>query len=108
MSEATQADFLTKAFTRLQSYPYVKAAFWYNFRNTYWLFDDPAQYEANSGVVRTSFAAKPAYTALQEVTAAQAPRTAITPTTTPTTASTSTRPTAPISTTTTTKRTPGR
>ncbi|MEA2375511.1 MAG: polysaccharide biosynthesis protein PslG, partial [Thermoleophilaceae bacterium] len=37
VSEATQADFLTKAFTKAASYPYVQTAFWYNFRNNYWL-----------------------------------------------------------------------
>jgi hypothetical protein len=65
VSEATQAAYLTKAFTKLQSYPYVKAAFWYSFRNTYWLYDAPANFAANTGLLRTGFAPKPAYDAMK-------------------------------------------
>jgi hypothetical protein len=69
VSEATQADFLTKAFTKAASYPYVQTAFWYNFRNNYWL-NAPADYEANLGLLRVDFSAKPAYTAMQSWTGA--------------------------------------
>lgn len=65
VSEALQASYLTNAFTKLQDYPYVTAAFWYNFRNTYWLNDAPNMYEANAGLVRTDFSPKPSYAALQ-------------------------------------------
>jgi hypothetical protein len=65
VSEAVQADYFTKAMTKLQSYPYVKAALWYNFRNTYWLRDDPASWEANAGMIRTDFTPKPVYGALK-------------------------------------------
>jgi hypothetical protein len=68
VSEATQADYLTKAFTRLQNYPYVQVAFWYNFRNTWWLADTPGDYEANHGLLRTDFSPKPALAALRTYT----------------------------------------
>jgi polysaccharide biosynthesis protein PslG len=68
VSEAAQADFLTKAFAKLQSYPYVAAAFWYNFRNNWWSEDAPADYEANLGLLRTDFTPKPAYDAMRSVT----------------------------------------
>lgn len=73
VSEATQGDYLKKAFTKLQSYPYVRAAFWYNFRNTSWLADNAADYEANLGLLRTDFSTKPAYAALQSYTASSTP-----------------------------------
>lgn len=41
VTEAAQADHLTKAFTELTTYPYVDAAFWHNFRNIWWSPDDP-------------------------------------------------------------------
>jgi len=65
VSEATQAQFLTKALDKIRtSYPYVKTAFWYNYRNNYWLNNAPADLEANLGLLRVDFSAKPAYAAL--------------------------------------------
>ena len=66
VSEAVQADYLTKGFERLERYPYVKAAFWYTFRNVYWLGDDAANWEASTGLVRTDFSPKPALRALRD------------------------------------------
>jgi hypothetical protein len=63
VSEAQQADFLTKAFDKLETYPYVTKAFWYTFRNSYWLRDDPASWLANTGLLRSDFTAKPALAA---------------------------------------------
>jgi hypothetical protein len=80
VSEAAQADFLTKAFTKLQSYPYVAAAFWYNFRNNWWSQDAPTDYEANLGLLRTGFSPKPAYDALRSWTGASATTTTTTTT----------------------------
>lgn len=61
VSEAVQADFLNKAMTRVRSnYSYVATAFWYNFRNTGYLYDNPLDIEANWGLMRTDFAPKPA------------------------------------------------
>jgi len=66
VSEATQAQFLTKALDKIRSsYPYVQTAFWYNFRNNFWLDNAPGDYEANLGLLRVDFSAKPAYAALQ-------------------------------------------
>jgi len=100
VSEATQADYFIKAMTKLQSYPYVKAALWYDFRNTYWMGDDPTQFEANAGMVRTTFAAKPVYDALKAWTGAATTTTTAVATTVPP-ASTTTTTVAPATTTTT-------
>jgi len=70
VSEEKQAAYLTKAFTKLKSYPYVQAAFWYNFRNTASFNDHPSSFEGNNGLIRTTFAAKPAYTAMKSWTSA--------------------------------------
>ena len=63
VSEATQADFLTKAFTKLREYPYVKTAFWYSVRNLFWAHDDPSDVENGYGLVRTDFSQKPSFSA---------------------------------------------
>lgn len=68
VSEATQADYLTKAFTRLDDYPYVQAAFWYSYRDTW---NAPGDYDANLGLLRTNFSTKPAYNALRSYTASR-------------------------------------
>jgi hypothetical protein len=89
VSEATQAEFLTKALDRIRAaYPFVKAAFWYNLRNNYWLHDDPADYEANLGLLRTDFTSKPAFAALRTWTggAVLTTTTTVRPTTTTTAA----------------------
>ncbi len=79
VSEATQADFLTKAYGQLSSWPYVQQAFWYSMRNVFWSKDDPADFEANFGVVRTDFTRKPAFAALKAVGAASSPSPTPTP-----------------------------
>jgi hypothetical protein len=65
VTEVQQAEFLTKALVALEDRPYVEVAFIYNFRNTFWLHDEPSQWEANVGLLRTDFSPKPAFTALQ-------------------------------------------
>ena len=64
VSETTQADYLVKAFQRLERYGYVKKAFVYNFRNTYWMRDEDS-IEAQFGLLRTDFTPKPAFAALK-------------------------------------------
>ena len=64
VSEATQADYLTKALTLAEQDPYVQVALWYNFRNNYYLFDANAL-EAQYGLMRTNFSVKPAYLAFK-------------------------------------------
>jgi hypothetical protein len=65
VSEATQADFLTKALTLAQQYGYVRAAFWYNDRDT---TSSPADYDDNLGLLNFDYIAKPAYAAMQSWT----------------------------------------
>ena len=76
VSEATQATFLTAAVTKIQtSYPYVTHAFWYNFRNTFYLNDNPTDIEANWGLLRTDYSAKPALAAISAFGAPRLPAT---------------------------------
>ncbi len=66
VGEATQAEFLTKALTKIQSsYPYVTAAFWYSFRDTIRYDNAGAVLEANWGLVRADFTRKPAWNAVK-------------------------------------------
>ena len=65
VSETTQASYLTKAFGKLDSYPYVAHAFWYSFRNNYWANNDPNDVEADYGVLKVDFSQKPSYAALK-------------------------------------------
>ena len=91
VSEATQADFLTKALDKIRtSYPFVQAAFWYNFRNNYWSNNDPSDYEADLGLLRVDFTAKPAYAALKAWTGGATTTTTSAPTTTTSAPTTST------------------
>jgi hypothetical protein len=73
VTEPEQAQYLEAALRKLESYPYVHVAFWYSFRNVSWLRDAPADWEANLGLLRTDFAAKPALAALKRYTGAAAP-----------------------------------
>lgn len=61
VTAAEQADYLVKALAKLESYPYVRMALWYAFRNLYWLRDAPDSLEANYGLLRSDFRPKPAY-----------------------------------------------
>ncbi len=70
VSEAKQAEYLRKAYAKVESYPYVKRAYWYQFRNISWLHDDPTDYQAGLGLVETDFSAKPALGAMKDVTGA--------------------------------------
>jgi Cellulase (glycosyl hydrolase family 5) len=64
VSEATQADYLTKALRFAEQDPYVQVALWYNFRNNYWDHDADTL-EARYGLMRTDFSPKPAYQSLK-------------------------------------------
>jgi polysaccharide biosynthesis protein PslG len=84
VSESDQATYTTEAFRDLESYPYVKAALEYNFRNTYFRNDDPGDFSADLGLLRTDFTPKPAYAAFQAyATGSQPPSTDPPPTTDP-------------------------
>ena len=67
VSEVIQAERLTSAYRKIETYPYVARAFWYNFRNNWWQNNDPSDVEANYGLVRVNFSPKPAYTAYQNL-----------------------------------------
>jgi len=61
VTEAQQADYLGKALKQAETYPYVTKFFVYNFRNTYWLNENPSDWEAPTGLMRLKFTKKPAY-----------------------------------------------
>ena len=67
VSEVVQAERLTSAYRKIDTYPYVARAFWYNFRNNWWQKNDPNDVEANYGLLRVDFSPKPAYTAFQNL-----------------------------------------
>jgi hypothetical protein len=94
VSEAVQADYLTKAFNKLASYPYVVRAYWYAARNLYWGANNQADLESNYGLTRVDFSLKPSYTAFKNLHASA-------PTTTTTAAPTTTTTAAPTTTSTT-------
>jgi aryl-phospho-beta-D-glucosidase BglC (GH1 family) len=67
VSETLQAQRLTAAYRKMDTYAYVGKAFWYNFRNNWWQNNDPNDVEANYGLLRVDFSPKPSYTAFQNV-----------------------------------------
>jgi hypothetical protein len=67
VSEAEQADRLRTAFNKIDDYPYVGPAFWYNLRNNYWQNNNPNDIEAGYGLVRVDFSPKPSYTAFKNL-----------------------------------------
>ena len=68
VTEAQQADYLVKAYRRLESYPYVRAALQYSFRNVVWRGENPYDYGAHFGLLRIDFSRKPAYDAFKGYT----------------------------------------
>lgn len=83
VTEAVQADYLAKAFAKIESYPYVTNSFWYSFRSNWWTNNNSADLEANYGLVRVDFSLKPAYSAFKAyATAGVTTSTTASPTTT--------------------------
>jgi hypothetical protein len=64
VSEVTQADYLKKAFALAAQDSYVQVAFWYNFRNNYWMHDAD-DVESRYGLLRSDFSHKPSYDAFK-------------------------------------------
>jgi hypothetical protein len=64
VSPAQQADYLTRAYRLLESYPYVAIAYWYNLRNNFW-DSDADTWETQLGLMRTDFTHKPSYDAFK-------------------------------------------
>jgi hypothetical protein len=62
VSEATQASWLTSAFKYVESYPYVKALFWYQARD---LYVDDTTPEARFGLMHYDYSPKPSYDAFK-------------------------------------------
>lgn len=60
VTETQQAAFLSEAYKQIAAMPYVTNSFVYTFRNIYWLKDDASSWQANAGLLRTTFTAKPA------------------------------------------------
>jgi hypothetical protein len=74
VSEHAQAVYLQKAYRKLESYRWVQKAFWYGFRNVFYLHDDSSDREANFGLVRSNYSAKPALRALRAYAGSRALR----------------------------------
>jgi hypothetical protein len=103
VSEAVQADYLTRALRYVEQDPYVQVAITYNFRNNYWA-NNANNWEDSLGLMRTDWTPKPAYNAFKtytpgsgpaptpdpDPTPAPAPTNEPTPTTTQPTSTTST------------------
>lgn len=102
VSEAQQAEYLAAALEYVSARPYVTHAFWYSFRNVSWYGDDPNEWHAQTGLLRTDFSPKPAYEALRSLGAGPTPP----PTTTTTAPPPTTTTTAVVPTTTTTAAAP--
>jgi len=64
VSLAQQADYLTRSYRLLESYPYVASAYWYNLRNNFW-DSDADSWETQLGLMRTDFTHKPSYDAFK-------------------------------------------
>jgi hypothetical protein len=64
VDEATQADYLTKAFKLAAQDSYVQVAFWYNLRNNYWMHDAD-DVESQYGLLRSDFSRKASYSAFK-------------------------------------------
>jgi Cellulase (glycosyl hydrolase family 5)/RTX calcium-binding nonapeptide repeat (4 copies) len=70
VSEATQADFLTKAFELLEQDPYVEVALWYMSRNYASDADAP---NSRYGLMTNAFVPKPAFSAFRAYAEPDAP-----------------------------------
>ncbi len=64
VTPSQQADYLTRAYRLLESYPYVTIAYWYNLRNNFW-DNDADTWETQLGLMRTDFVHKPSYEAFK-------------------------------------------
>jgi hypothetical protein len=72
VTEAQQADYLTRAYCILEQDPYVQVATWYNLRNNHW-DNDADRWETQLGLMKTTFEPKPAYAAYKAYGSAPCP-----------------------------------
>jgi len=70
VSKDRQAEYLVKAYRRLEQHPYVRAMFWYQLRNYSPGGANLGSWRANLGLLRTDYSKKPAYDALKGYTSA--------------------------------------
>lgn len=73
VTETQQRDYLENALAQLDRYPYVTKAFYYGFRNIFWLRDDPGNLQAGYGLLRADFTAKPAFEVFKRYATAPRP-----------------------------------
>ena len=66
MTEAQQAAYLTRAYQLMSQTPYVGVGFWYDWRNNY-PYHDADSYQAQFGLLDSTWVAKPAFTAFVRV-----------------------------------------
>ena len=64
VDEATQADFLRRAYEFVEQDPYLEVLYWYNLRNNFWA-PEADTWEDQLGLVRADFTPKPAYEAFR-------------------------------------------
>jgi polysaccharide biosynthesis protein PslG len=64
VSEAVQAEYLTKAYEYAERFPWVHSIFWYGIRNSPF-YADADTYEGRFGLTTTGWRPKPAFAALQ-------------------------------------------
>ena len=108
VTQAQQADYLTRAYRLLESYPYVTQAYWYNLRNNFW-DNDADTWETQLGLMRTDFTHKPSYDAFKSYQPGTGPGPSIAPPSSPTPSTpSSSQPTSAPTTTTTSATSAGR
>ena len=67
VTEAEQADWLTRAYRCVEQDPYVQVAVWYIYRNHHWA-NNANTWVDQLGLTRTDFSPKPAYNAFKAYT----------------------------------------
>jgi hypothetical protein len=72
VSEARQAEYLTKAYQYAEQFPWVKAMLWYSARNSPWM-QDADDYESRFGLVGADWRLKPSASAMLAYASTQAP-----------------------------------
>ena len=92
VTQAQQADYLTRALRYVEQDPYVEVACWYNLRNNFWS-GNANNWDSNLGLMKTDFSHKPSYDTFKAYTPGAGP--APTPDPTPAPAPNSTPAPAP-------------
>lgn len=72
-SPAQQAANVRLTLQEVAARPWIQRAYWYQLRSVYWLRDDPADWEANLGLVRSDYSKTPSFDALRSSLAVPPP-----------------------------------